>query len=184
VVDLPQLRTSRLVLRLWRDEDLPAFAKLNADPLVTQFLGGPLNREQSDALAERIGAGFVLGFGLWAVEIAAGAEFAGFVGLSRPNFNAPFTPCVEVGWRLSRAHWGQGYATEAARAAMSDGFERIGLREIVSFTALDNLRSRRVMERLGMRHTPRENFEHPLLPPGHPLRMHALYRLRADEADI
>ena len=182
MVDLPQLRTPRLRLRAWRAADLPLFADLNADPIVTEYLGGPLTRAQSDALAERIAAQFVLGFGLWAVEVRDGASFAGFVGLSRPQFQAHFTPCIEVGWRLAREYWGHGYASEAARAAISDGFERVGLREIVSFTAVENMRSRAVMERLGMRRSPDEDFEHPLLAPGHPLRRHVLYRLRADDA--
>jgi RimJ/RimL family protein N-acetyltransferase len=109
------------------------------------------------------------------------AAFIGFVGLSRPSFSAHFTPCVEIGWRLSHEHWGHGYATEAARAAAWDGFERVGLREIVSFTAVANQRSRRVMQLLGMHRLEHEDFDHPLLPQGHPLRRHVLYRLQRHE---
>lgn len=173
------LATARLVLRRWRAADLAPFAALNADPRVTEHLGGPLRRAASDALAARIEDHFARhGFGLWAVEIRGGAPFAGFVGLSVPSFEAPFTPCVEVGWRLAAAHWGRGYATEAAHGALEFGFATLGLAEIVSFTVPRNLRSRRVMERLGMTHDPADDFDHPLLPRGHPLRRHVLYRLR------
>jgi RimJ/RimL family protein N-acetyltransferase len=172
------LATARLVLRRWRDADLAPFAALNADPRVAEHLGGPLSRAASDALAERIAAHFARhGFGLWALEVRGGAPFAGFVGLSVPAFAAPFTPCVEVGWRLAAEHWGRGYATEAARVALDFGFATLGLDEIVSFTAVANLRSRRVMERLGMTHDPADDFDHPLLPPGHALGRHVLYRL-------
>jgi RimJ/RimL family protein N-acetyltransferase len=119
------------------------------------------------------------GFGLWAVEVPGVAPFIGFTGLSVPHFEAPFTPCVEIGWRLAREHWGCGYAPEAARAALSFGFERLGLAEIVAFTAAGNARSRRVMEKIGMTHDPADDFEHPSLPAGHRLRRHVLYRALA-----
>ena len=136
-----------------------------------------LSREDSDALAERIEAGFdEHGFGLWAVE--ADGEFIGFTGLSVPRFTAPFTPCVEIGWRLARSAWGRGYATEAARASLEDGFGRAGLTEVISFTAVQNVRSQAVMGRLGMTHDPADDFDHPALPAGHPLRRHVLYRIR------
>lgn len=167
------------MLRRWRDDDRAPFAALNADPRVVEFLPGPLSRAQSDALAERIAAHFVEhGFGLWAVEAPGEIPFAGFVGLSVPAFDAAFTPCVEVGWRLASSCWGRGYASEAARAALACGFERLGLAEIVSFTVPANLRSRRVMERLGMSRDPADDFDHPALPDGHPLRRHVLYRAR------
>lgn len=117
------------------------------------------------------------GFGFWAVEVIGAADFAGFVGLSIPTFEAHFTPCVEIGWRLAFEHWGHGYATEAAHAAVDCGFRRLGLEEIVAFTVPANRRSRRVMERLGMTHSPSDDFDHPRLPPDHPLRRHVLYRL-------
>jgi RimJ/RimL family protein N-acetyltransferase len=141
-----------------------------------------LTREQSDAMAKRITASFEEArLGLLALEIPDLAPFIGFVGLSIPSFTAPFTPCVEVGWRLARAQWGAGYATEAARAALADGFERLGLAEIVSFTIPTNTRSRSVMERLGMHSDPADDFDHPRLPAGHRLACHVLYRLKRDE---
>ena len=172
------LSTARLLLRAWRDEDRPAFAALNADPAVMEFFPGVLERAESDAMAERIRAHWARhGFGLWAVEVPGVAPFIGYVGLSAPRFEAAFTPCVEIGWRLAAAHWGRGYATEAARAALAHGFGELALTEIVSFTVPANGRSRAVMERLGMRRDPAEDFDHPLLPPGHPLQRHVLYRL-------
>ena len=179
------VRTRRLLLRAWRPADLAPFAALNADPEVMRHFPAPLSPEESDRLAERIGAALDgQGWGLWAVEVTGGAPFIGFVGLSRPGFEAHFTPAVEVGWRLAREHWGRGYATEAARAALEVGFGRVGLEQVVSFTTVANRRSRQVMERLGMRRDPTEDFEHPSLPPGHPMCRHVLYRLsRAGFAD-
>ncbi len=174
----PELHTERLLLRGWRMEDRAPFARLNADPRVMEFLAAPLTPEQSDALVARIEAGFSEhGFGLWAVEVRDGAPFIGFVGLSVPRFEAHFTPCVEVGWRLDAAAWGHGYASEAARAALAFGFEERELPEIVSFTTETNRRSRQVMERLGMRRRAQDDFAHPALPAGHPLLPHVLYRL-------
>lgn len=172
------LETERLLLRLWRAADREPFAALNADPRVMEFFPATLTHAESDALAARIERGLEeRGFGLWAVEIPGVAEFAGFVGLEIPSFESHFTPCVEVGWRLAAEHWGRGYASEAARAALRFGFEQVGLKEIVSFTTRANLRSRRLMERLGMTCRPEDNFEHPGLPAGHPLRPHVLYRI-------
>jgi len=174
----PELATARLRLRGWRDEDLAPFAAMNADPRVMEFFPATLARAESDALVARIRAHFARhGFGAWAVEIPGVADFIGFVGLSIPSFQAPFTPCVEIGWRLATAHWGKGYATEAAMAALAFGFTEAGLAEIVSFTVVANLPSRRVMERLGMTRSPSDDFEHPGLALGHPLRPHVLYRL-------
>jgi RimJ/RimL family protein N-acetyltransferase len=194
---VPDLRTERLVLRGWREEDLAAFAALNADPVVMEHFPGTLSRAESDAFAARVrGEMAERGFGLWAVEVPGVAPFIGFTGLSVVRFDAPFTRSarqaprsgarsepkasgvVEVGWRLARAHWGRGYATEAARAALAHGFGALGLDEIVSFTAVGNARSRRVMEKLGMTHDPAEDFDHPSLAPGHRLRRHVLYRIR------
>jgi RimJ/RimL family protein N-acetyltransferase len=173
------IETSRLCLRPWEAGDLPAFAALNADSRVAEFLPHVLSRVESDALAARIRAHFDRhGFGLWAVEVRGGARFAGFVGLSVPSFTAHFTPCVEIGWRLAFEHWGRGYATEAAAAAVQYGFTELHLREIVSFTVPANERSRRVMNRLGMTRTAADDFDHPSLAEGHPLRRHVLYRLR------
>ncbi len=175
----PTLRTERLVLRAWRESDRTPFAAMGQDPRVMRHLGPLLSRAESDALADRIAAHFAEhGFGLWAVEAPGVAEFAGFVGLSTPRFAGHFTPCVEVGWRLDADHWGRGWATEAARAALRFGFEEVGLTEIVSFTTRENWASRAVMLRLGMTHDARDDFEHPALGAGDPLRPHVLYRLR------
>jgi RimJ/RimL family protein N-acetyltransferase len=172
------IRTPRLLLRRWRDEDRAPFAAMNADARVVEHLPGPMTREASDALVDRIEGNFESrGFDVFAVEVAATGEFAGFVGLTVPRFQAAFTPCVEIGWRLAPAHWGRGYATEAARASLAFGFERLGLAEIVSFTVPANVRSRRVMERIGMTHDSREDFDHPALAEGHRLRRHVLYRV-------
>src|SRR6185312_4768147 len=170
------IHTACLHLRLWRDEDLAPFAAINADAEVMAYFPKTLERGESDVLATRIRDHFVRhGFGLWAVEVPGVAEFVGFVGLSVPRFEAHFTPCVEVAWRLARVHWGNGYATEAAKAALEFGFGQLGLEQIVSFTVPANRRSRAVMERIGMTHAPADDFDHPLLPEGHPLRRHVLY---------
>ena len=171
--------TARLRLRRWLPSDLEPFAAMNADPRVAEFLPTPLSREGSDAFVARVEAHFDQhGFGLWAVEIPGVTPFAGFAGLSRPRFEAHFQPAVEIGWRLATEYWGRGYATEGARAALDYGFETMGLEEIVSITVPANTRSRRVMEKLGMTRDPRDDFDHPLLPEGHPLRPHVLYRIR------
>jgi RimJ/RimL family protein N-acetyltransferase len=175
------LRTPRLVLRRWRDADREPFAALNADPVVMERLTTTLTRDESDAMIDRIEASFdERGFGLWVAEVIDGPSCIGFVGLNVPEFEAPFTPCVEVGWRLARAAWGHGYATEGARAAIADGFDRVGLDEIVSFTTPGHARSRAVMERLGMTRDPAGDFGHPRLAEGHPLHAHVLYRLSAE----
>jgi RimJ/RimL family protein N-acetyltransferase len=171
------LRTSRLILRPWRERDRAPFARLNADPMVMQHFPHVLSRAQSDVLMDRLQTHVCeQGWGLWAVEIPGVTCFAGFIGLSRPRFEAHFTPCVEVGWRLASAYWGRAYATEGALAALEFGFGHLGLREIVSFTAAGHVRSRRVMERLGMTHRDADDFEHPAIEAGHSLRRHVLYR--------
>lgn len=174
------IETPRLILRRWQDSDLPLFAEQNADPLVMRFLNGVLTRQESDAYVKRAERHFAeTGFGKWAVEAPGVTPFLGAVGLKRIPFEASFTPAVEVAWRLHRSYWGQGYATEAARAAIEDGFARVGLTEVVALTALGNTPSIRVMQRLGM--TRAIEFDHPNLPDGSPLRRHVLYRLsRAD----
>ena len=173
------LTTARLRLRPWRPQDLPHFAALNADPRVMEHFPKVLTAEESDRQAAVIADHIErYGFGFWAVEASGVANFVGFVGLSIPTFEAHFTPCVEVGWRLAFEHWGHGYATEAARAAVDCGFDRLGLEEIVSFTVPANRRSIRVMEHLGMTHSAADDFDHPRLAAGHSLRRHVLYRLR------
>src|SRR5262249_2936117 len=169
----------RLYLRRWQASDRPPFAKMNADPRVVEFFPGPLSPAESDALVDRIEAHFEKhGFAQWAVEIPGVSPFAGFIGLSIPRFEAPFTPCIEIGWRLDAEHWNRGYATEGARAALAFGFQWLDADEIVSFTVPGNVRSRRVMEKLGMKHSPGDDFDHPLLPEAHPLHRHVLYRIR------
>jgi RimJ/RimL family protein N-acetyltransferase len=177
------LATERLRLRQWRAEDLEPFAALCADPEVMRYFPCTQPRERSEALARDIAYGIEeRGWGLWAVEVRGGAPFIGFVGLSEPGFDAHFTPAVEVGWRLGREHWGQGYATEAARASVEFGFRELELDEIVSMTAPGNARSRAVMARLGMTHDPADDFDHPRIPPG-PLNPHVLYRLARTHAE-
>jgi RimJ/RimL family protein N-acetyltransferase len=173
-----ELTTERLRLRAWRDSDLPALAAFSADPRVMQFMPKRLTLDECKALAERLRDYYVEpGFRHWVVEVPGVAPCIGLIGLKPPPFAAAFTPCVEIGWRLAAEHWGRGYATEAARRVLAYGFEVCGLSEIVAFTTTANLRSRALMERLGMRRDPADDFEHPHLPQGHPLRPHVLYRL-------
>jgi RimJ/RimL family protein N-acetyltransferase len=175
------LRTPRLRLRQWAGSDREPFAVLNADAEVMRYFPAPLTRTQSDALVDREHARIAeRGWGLWAVELVDGASFIGFVGLAEPGFSAHFTPAVEIGWRLAQGFWGQGYATEAATAALDFAFGELGLKEVVSFTAAVNTRSIRVMRRLGMTRDVSDDFEHPAVQAG-PLRSHVLYRIRADD---
>ena len=178
---VPPITTERLLLREWRPPDREPFAAMNADPEVAEFLSRTLDRAASDALLDRMVAGWAAeGFGLWAVERREDGALLGFTGLAAPTFEAHFTPAVEVGWRLARFAWGRGFATEAARAALRFGFIELELAEIVSFTVPANVRSRAVMERLEMTRDPADDFENPNLPPGHPYRSHVLYRLSRD----
>jgi RimJ/RimL family protein N-acetyltransferase len=177
------LCTDRLLLRRWQPSDRAPFAAINRDPQVMQHFPSLLNRRQSDQMVDRVEAHFERhGFGLWAAELRAAHEFIGFIGLSIPRFDAAFMPCVEIGWRLAAAHWGRGLATEGARAVVCHAFAFLKLGDLVSFTVPVNMRSRRVMEKLGMAHDPAEDFDHPNLPPDHPLRRHVLYRLGARDA--
>jgi RimJ/RimL family protein N-acetyltransferase len=179
-----EIRTARLLMRPWRENDNDPFAAMNADPRVMEYFPALLSPAESAASADRIRRHWTdHGYGLWVIEIPGEFSFIGFVGLSRPNFEAHFTPCVEVGWRLAAEHWGRGYATEAARAALRVGFGELSLDEIVSFTTAANRRSVRVMERLGMRRSPEDDFDHPKLVEGHPLRRHILYRLHRSSLD-
>jgi len=180
------LDTPRLRLRQWRDDDLAPFARMNADPRVMAHFPTLLDAPTSDAVAARLRAEIAeRGWGFWAVEARDDAQagaggFIGFTGLRIPAVPLPIGPCVEIGWRLAHEHWGCGYASEAARAALDYGFGTLGLAEIVSFTALQNARSQAVMRRIGMTHRG-EVFEHPGVAPGHPLRAHCLYRLTREE---
>jgi RimJ/RimL family protein N-acetyltransferase len=173
-----QLETDRLLLRQWREPDLEPFARLNADPVVMEHFPAPQSRAESDAAARRFQTTIERdGYGLWALEVRGGDDFIGFVGLAVPRWDLPFMPCTEIGWRLARSAWGNGYATEAALAVLDCAFGTIGLDQVVSFTATTNLRSQRVMERIGMHRDPGEDFDHPALPEGHRLRRHVLYRI-------
>jgi len=179
------LKTKRLILRPWKEADLVPFAALNADPKVMEYFPSTLSRKESDSLAHRIQQKFEeRGYGMWAVAIPGIADFIGFIGLNnedKSTFPAHFTPAVEIGWRLASTYWGQGYATEGAKAALAYGFETLNLPEIVSFTAVQNMRSRRIMEKIGMHYDPKDDFDHPKLPEGHPLRKHVLYRINQQQ---
>ena len=178
----PTLRTERLILRPWRDADIDHFAALNADPVVMEHFPATQSRDETVAMVARIRQEMAkLGFSWFAVEVPGVSPFIGFIGLWAPSFDAPFTsvqdPIVEVGWRLAKEYWGRGYATEGARECLRFGFEDLGLKEIVSFTATTNLPSQKVMQRLGMTHDPADDFDHPVLPKGHRLERHVLYRM-------
>lgn len=176
-----EITTERLRLRQWRPSDREPFAQLNADPIVMEFFPSTLTPEESNAVASRLQSQIAgQGWGLWAAEVVSSERFIGFIGLQVPSAPLPFAPCVEVGWRLAHEHWGKGYATEGARAALRVGFEQLKLEEIVSFTTVGNVRSRAVMERLHMRKSD-ATFEHPSVPEGNPLRTHCLYRLTYEE---
>jgi ribosomal-protein-alanine N-acetyltransferase len=173
-----ELRTARVLLRQWKDSDLPAWCAMNADPQVRQHF--PSVQSQEEALGEAGRARQALsqrGWGFWAMEIPGRLPFAGVVGLIVPTYEAHFMPAVEIGWRLSREAWGQGYAVEAARAAAGFAFTELALDEIVAITIAANAPSRKVMERLGMRRDERGDFDHPRVPAGHPMQRHVLYRL-------
>jgi RimJ/RimL family protein N-acetyltransferase len=173
------IETTRLHLRAWRDSDRGPFHRMNSDPRVMQYFPAPLSREESDSLIARIEAHQAQhGFTFFAAELRHTAQFIGFIGIVHTPFEAPFTPCVEIGWRLAAEFWGQGLATEGAKAVLRVGFDEWKLPEIVALTVPANLRSRRVMEKLGMTYNPADDFDHPRLPQGHPLRPHVLYRGR------
>ena len=178
------LTTDRLLLRRWRDADREPVAAMNADPVVMEFFPSTRTRAESDAMIDRVEQAFERdGFGLWAVEQRSDGELLGFVGLSRPSVDVvvgglPLSDQVEIGWRLRRDAWGRGLATEAAREVLGTALDPTGLDlpEVVSFTAAVNLRSRALMERVGMTRDKADDFEHPALPAGHRLRPHVLYR--------
>jgi RimJ/RimL family protein N-acetyltransferase len=175
------LKTERLVLRRWRYSDREPFAAMNADPEVMEHFPATLAPDESDAAIDRIEAFFEKrGFGFWALEIAETGQFIGFTGLSVPSFEAHFIPAVEIGWRLIRSSWGHGYASEAARRALTFAFDDLELAEVVSFTSRTNLRSQMVMQRIGMINDPADDFDHPVLDEGHPLRRHVLWRMTAE----
>ena len=176
------VETTRLRLRRWHESDRAEFALMNGDRQVMEFMPRCLSYAESDALVDRIEAHFDQhGFGLYAAELRQENRFVGFIGLSVPDFDAHFTPCVEIGWRLAVGYWGHGLATEGARGVARYAFDYLRIAELVSFTVPLNQRSRRVMEKIGMRRTASDDFDHPTLPDGHPLRRHVLYRLTPAE---
>jgi RimJ/RimL family protein N-acetyltransferase len=176
------LLINRLILRNWQEEDLAPFAALNADHRVREFFPGLMTRQESDdsvkIMSDYIGK---YGWGFWAASLIETGEFIGMIGLLNVHFKAHFTPAVEIGWRLAFEHWGKGYATEGAKASLKYGFETLALKEIVSFTTVDNIRSRHVMKKIGMHHDQNDDFDHPKLPEGHPLRRHVLYRMNQEQ---
>lgn len=176
------IKTERLILRQWEDEDFEPFAQLNADPRVREFFPSTLSKDESDQQAKLIQSIIEeKGWGFWAASLIESGAFIGFIGLNDVRFQAHFTPAVEIGWRLAFTYWGKGYATEGAKAALAYGFDTLKLSEIVSFTTVHNMRSRHVMQKIGMHHDPKDDFDHPQLPEGHPLRRHVLYRISSSK---
>lgn len=176
-----ELKTERLLLRQWKKEDYSHFAKLNADPAVMKYYPSTLSKAESNAMADKIQS--ILSeklWGFWALEIIETKQFIGFVGLHEPSYDLPVTPCIEIGWRLAKEHWGKGYATEAGKAALTFAFENLGLNEVYSFASVNNQKSWAVMQRLGLQNTD-NNFEHPIIPEGDPLREHVLYKITLEQ---
>jgi RimJ/RimL family protein N-acetyltransferase len=171
------IETPRLILRRWQSSDVEPFASLNADPRVMEFFPATLSRAETEVMIRTIEERFGReGFGLWAAELKETKAFIGFIGLNVPAYPLPFSPCVEIGWRLAFDCWGKGYAQEGARAALAFGFETVGIKEVVSFTTINNVRSRRVMESIGMNYDAQGDFDHPKVAADNPLRRHVLYR--------
>ncbi len=171
------IETSRLILRRWQSCDVEPFVSLNADARVMEYFPAPLSRAETEAMIETLEERIERdGFGFWAAELKEPRAFIGFIGLNVPAYPLPFSPCVEIGWRLAFDYWGKGYAKEGASAALVFGFQTLRLDEIVSFTTVNNLRSRRVMEGIGMTYDEQGDFDHPKLHDQHPLRRHVLYR--------
>ena len=179
--EIIELETDRLKLRQWKESDFPLFATMNADPVVMEYYPNTLSEDESNAMANKLKKLISeRSWGFWAVETKKGKAFIGFVGLHKPTYDLPVTPCVEVGWRLDKKYWGKGYATEAARESLRFAFEKLKLNEVYSFASVSNERSWSVMKRLKMKNTER-NFEHPIIPEGHPLREHVLYKITAKQ---
>lgn len=175
---MKSIRTKHLILRNWQEEDFEPFANMNADPKVMEFFPATLTRTESDALAKKfIDHIQTHGWGPWAIS-APDAPFIGFVGIKAVHYLPHIPEAVEIGWRLAYPYWGRGYAAEAALAALEYGFKTLHLNEIVAFTVEKNVRSRKVMEKIGMTHDPKDDFHHPALPKDHPLSWHVLYRKR------
>jgi len=179
MAEVPTIETPRLILRDWRDADVDEWVRMNADPRVTEFFPHVYTRARSESSAATIREQLARnGYGWWVVEIRGSAPFAGVIALQAVPFQAPFTPANEIGWRFAFEHWGKGYATEGARAALGFAFEKLDWHEVLAFTAASNIRSQRVMRRLGMTRDPRDDFDHPKIEADHRLRRHVLYRIR------
>jgi len=179
-----ELETNRLQLRQWHDSDVPMFAKINADVRVMKYYPSILSDSESDKLASKLkGLIYENSWGFWAVETKKEKEFVGFVGLNKPTYDLPVESCVEVGWRLDSNQWGKGYATEAANECLRFAFEELMLKEVYSFTPVNNKKSWSVMERLGMKNM-KKNFNHPMISEGHPLKEHVLYKISAEQFAI
>ena len=177
MTEIIELKTGRLRLRQWKQEDYPAFAKLNADPEVMKYYPEMLNEKDSNDMAQRFEALLAYrGWGFWVVEKLDEKKFMGFVGLHEPTYDLPITPCVEIGWRLAKECWGYGYASEAAKASLEVAFKKLDLPEVYSFTSVLNKKSQAVMEKLGMVNM-KQNFDHPMIPKDSPLREHVLYKI-------
>jgi RimJ/RimL family protein N-acetyltransferase len=173
------MQTERLIMRRWREEDREPFAAMNADPEVMEHFPSTMTRAESDTFVDKIEAHFDrYGYSPWALEVRETGRFIGYTGLIMQTFDAPFLPAAEIGWRLARPAWGHGYAIEAARRVVAFAFEEAGLDAIISMTAVRNVRSRAVMERLGMTRDPAEDFDHPRIPADSPVLRHVLYRLK------
>ncbi len=169
--------TKRLRLRQWQKDDLPVFARLNADAEVMKYYPETLSQLESNDMAERFEALLEYnGWGFWVVENLDEKRFMGFVGLNKPTYDLRVSPCVEIGWKLAKKYWGYGYATEAAKACLAVAFEKLDLPEVYSFTSVSNKKSQAVMERIGMINM-EQNFDHPMMPKGSPLREHVLYKI-------
>jgi RimJ/RimL family protein N-acetyltransferase len=177
MVETIEIDTERLRLRQWKLGDRPLFAEINSDPMVMEYYPDVLSTKESNDMAEKLESLIRnRGWGFWAVEEINENRFIGFVGLNEPGYEMPFTPCIEIGWRLHRKYWGRGYATEAAKACLEVAFEVLGYSEVVSFTPVQNIKSRAVMERLGMINT-NKNYAHPMVPYNSPLHEHVLYEI-------
>jgi RimJ/RimL family protein N-acetyltransferase len=175
--EIIEIQTDRLIMRQWNKEDYSAFAEMNADQDVMEFYPDILTIEQSNAMAQKIESEILVkGWGFWAVELKNNKSFIGFVGLHEPGYKLPMSPCIEIGWRLAKEYWGNGYATEAGKAALDTAFKKLKLAEVYSFASVSNKKSQAVMERINMINT-NNNFEHPIIPKNNPLREHVLYKI-------
>jgi RimJ/RimL family protein N-acetyltransferase len=176
-----ELKTARLKLRQWHIDDRPIFAQMNADPAVMEFYPNVMDTHESNAMAIKLELLLAeRSWGFWAIELIDKKSFIGFVGLHEPTYDLPVTPCVEIGWRLAKEYWGNGYATEAAKISIDFAFNKLNLHELYSFTSVSNNKSRAVMERLNMVNTG-SNFEHPIIPENHHLREHVLYKINKQQ---